>query len=221
MADVRDDFVVRIGIKGCHLRAEIVPEAHHGGEGARVGPAQGRDEAGALLDEGLGGMLPAGLFRAGHGVRADKVDSRRHRRVAEACDLALHAAHVGDERARGQARADRLRQRDDLVDRGGEHDEAGAAHRLLRGVAHLVAPGLGAQPHAVLGPARPEHDAAREAALARGLGHRAAEQTGGQDGELFEHPFHKNPGRRIVEPGAGGPAAGGTSQYCIVMSRLV
>ena len=121
--------------------------------------------------------------------------------MAQARDLTLHAADVGDQSARGEAGTNRLRQRDDSLNRGGQHHEAGATHGVFRRVADLVAPGLGPKLQAILGLARPQHDATGESTMPRGLRHRAAEQSWRQDGKLLKHSPTKSRAPAVVEPG--------------------
>jgi hypothetical protein len=95
-----------------------------------------------VLEQVGAGVGPAGFFRAGHGVRADEMAVSADGEVAEAADLALHAAHVGDEGAGGEVGGDLLDQRDDAVHGRGDDDQVGALDRGLGRVGDGVAPRL-------------------------------------------------------------------------------
>ena len=150
-----DDFVVGVGCDGHGLAAEVAPELDDRFNGVCIALLQWRDEAGAAFKQASGAVFPAGFLGAGHRVRADEVRAWRERGVAEAGDLAFHAADVGHDRARGEVRRDLARERDDFIHRRSQHDERCAAHGLRGGVGHGVAPRLGAQREARIGPACP------------------------------------------------------------------
>lgn len=186
MADVRDDFVVLIGGDGDDLGTEGMPEGDDGRGGGGRGVGERSDEAGAVLKEDRAAVFPTGFLGAGHGVGADEVGAGGKGGVAEAGDLALHAAHVSDESAGREIRRDLSGERDDLIDGGGDHDEAGAADGFAGRIGDGVAPRLFAELEARFGAAGPEHDPRGDAVDAGGAGDRATEESGGENRELGE-----------------------------------
>jgi hypothetical protein len=148
-------------------------------------------------------VFPPGFLRTGHGMGADKVAARAERDLAEAADFSLHAAHVGDDRARGEVRCDLLGEQDNLIDGRGDHDERRVLHGGLGRVGDFVAPRLFAQFQPRFRPARPQDDPLGYATGSSRARHRAAEQAGGEDGELGEGghdgPNTQNP-RTVSSP---------------------
>lgn len=109
------------------------------------------------------------------------------RLVAEAADLALHAADVGDDAAGRQGGGDLRHQRSDLVDRGADDHQLGRPRGVRRGVGHRIAPRLTLQLQPGLGPAGPEGQVPCGAIVSHGPGHGGAEQAGSEDGDAVEH----------------------------------
>lgn len=184
VADVGDNFVVLVGCHGDHLGAEGMPERDDGGGGGGRRVGERSDEAGALLEEAGGAVFPAGFFRSGHGVCADEVGAGGEGGVAEAGDLAFHTADIGDEGAGSEIGGDLAAEGDNLVDRGGDHDEVGPLHGGVGRVGDGVAPRLCAEGEPRLRAAGPENDPGGDTVDARSAGDRPAEETGGEDREL-------------------------------------
>src|SRR5690606_34426194 len=181
VADVRDDAVVLGGRGGHDFGAGAAPEGAHrvDGLGGRVG---GRgDEADAFFKEVVGGVFPAGVRAAGHGMGADEDGAGGQGGGDLTAKLELDAADVGEERGGREVRGDAGGQLDDALDGGGQHDQIGVAHGELGGVGDGVAPRLVEQGRADLGAARPERDAPGKPAGAGGAGDGGAQQSGGEN----------------------------------------
>ena len=133
-------------------------------------------------------------------MRTDEVRPGRERRVGEAADFALHAAHIGHKRAGRQVRRDVARKARDPVHRRSEHHKRGTGGRSPGRVGDRIAPWLAAQGAPRLGPARPDRDTPGEAALARSAGDGPAEQAWSEDDKIVQHDRWKRAAPVFVEP---------------------
>ena len=222
VADMGDNFVVLVGRHGDHLGAEGMPERDDGGGGGGRRVGERSDEAGAVSKEPGGAVFPAGFFGTGHGVRADEVGAGGEGGVAEAGDLAFHTADIGDEGAGSEIGGDLAAEGDDLVDRGGEHDQVSPLHGCVGRVGDGVAPRLFAEGETRFRAAGPENDPGGDTVDARGAGDRPAEETGGEDRELGKGRHGRKNAKTAggVEPGGGdgvrgSQPRGGLGSHCI------
>jgi len=128
---------------------------------------------------------PSRSFRAGHRMRADEMRAGPQRRLAEAHDLALHAADVGHDGTAGRDGA-MVRASSGILSTGGASTTRLASRTASSGVSATASHHGWAGARAAPRGGAPNHDAAGEA-RARAAGRRNRQQAGRQNGKLSQH----------------------------------
>ena len=142
MADVRDDFVVVARFYARGAGTEGLPEFQDARRGGRCGVRERCHETRAALKKFGRSVFPASFFRTSHRMRADKMRVRTKSGGAQASNFLFHTAHIGHDCASGEVGGDLADQGNDLVNRGGDHNEAGPSDRGFGGLGYCVAPRL-------------------------------------------------------------------------------
>ena len=184
VADGGDDLVVfrRAGL--VQDGAEPRPEGPHGPQGGFGLVAARGQEAHPAFEEFRGRVARAGLLAPGHRVGADeRIGGRQEAGGFE--DRAFHAAGVGHDGARRQARADRPESFFDRVD-GRRHDHQVGPPHARGGVIEDFGDAESAQGGPRSLRARPTGQRSRQPPTSRGQEDGPADESGADDGDALE-----------------------------------
>ena len=124
------------------------------------------EDAGGVVEQVRAGVLHAGLFGAGHRVRADKAGGLAVQgALCRRADQVFRAADIGHQAVGCQCRANLLEQRGDGLHRRAQYDQIAAVDGGLRRGRGGVAPALFEALRARGGAPRPADHALGQAAL--------------------------------------------------------